>query len=791
MRVAEEAMVLADPSVTFAHRRRSIVLRAIAVSSGAIFLLALVAFISTFVANGMLARIDREARCIEIASAQLMRSAEMSRRVREIQLAGNRGEQLQEAFGLRSALVMWTQSHRDLLREGDQPMAGSELGKADRRFTDDVATVLSTVDAGRPISGKLRRVVDLDAQAFTVLEGMRLDDLREHQRRDQSALETEQRTYALAMAVIFVLLAIVLVGPALRRAATILEAIAREDEAEKRRATEEALAAIFAQSRTSVALLDGTGAILQGNAALATLLGSADLHVGGDDLTRYASAHDAIVPYLDGQSHRFDIELTARSGERRWGDASISVAARLPDGSRTFLMVLEDITARRALEERLQHEASYDPLTEIENRRAIRHRTAHAIANDRDGYLMLIDLDNFKLINDRSGHAVGDDMLCEVGRRLTATLGAAGTAGRIGGDEFVALVLGKTDEEIRALLARLITAIELPVTTPGKTVTVTASIGAARLGRASDADTEMAVDRVFRAADAALYRAKALGRNRFVIDEHEEWNESAIDLPSPADIREGLARDEFALVYQPIVDSRSHECIAIEALVRWRRGGSQWVSPDAFIPVAECSGTIVPLGTWIVQRACSDFAAMLAAGLPNTVDLHVNISALQIAQDDFTATISAALRAARVASHRLVLEVTESALVTYASDASSTLDDVRDLGVRWCIDDFGTGYSSLAYLHTLPIACIKIDRSFVSGASEGLANAPIVEAILQLGRTLGIAVVAEGVETPEQADALATQRCLALQGYLYAKPLDRDAVVADARERTSLASLTA
>jgi diguanylate cyclase (GGDEF)-like protein len=769
-----------NPLTVIERRRRSIILRAVAVSGAAILLVAIMASTSAIVGGRTLARIVLEARCIEVSSTQLLRSAEMSRRVREIQLAPNRTAQLVEAYGLRGALVASTEAKRRLQSKGDRSAPDRVLDGVDKRFTADIGAVLSAVDVEAPVSSALRRRIDRDAQDYAVVEGALLESLRASQRKDQTLLEIQQRVYAGAIASIIVLLALLLVAPTLRRAATVLEELAREDEAEKRRATERALAAVFEQSRTSVALLDERGVILQGNSALAQILGVAEVRDGAENLPSYLASTDALVPFFDGDSHRFPIHLTAASGEERWGDASISPVAGSNAGANRFLLVLEDVTARRALEERLRHEAAFDSLTNIENRRAMRERIAGALADGASGFVTLIDLDNFKVINDNDGHSVGDEVLAEVAKRLKATFAGTAAAGRMGGDEFVGLVTDVDAAAFSALLERVIDAIARPIRTSTRVVTVTASIGAIplRVGVGGHID-ESSVDRILRAADVALYQAKALGRNRFVIDAHAELDGPVPHHPGPAEIREGLAGDEFVLHYQPIIDFGSRRCIALEALVRWDRGGAELVPPSAFIAMAERSGTIIALGSWILTRACADFAAMLADGLPDTTDLHVNVSALQIAQPDFPQLVARALEQSELSARRLVLEVTEGTLVSYQAEGSRTLDQVRWLGVRWCIDDFGMGYSSLAYLNTLPVACMKIDRSFVSdGDSDRLSNPAIVNMILQLARILGIAVIAEGVETADQASALAGMECYALQGYAFARPMSRSALSA-------------
>ncbi|GAC1541798.1 MAG: hypothetical protein NVS2B17_19630 [Candidatus Velthaea sp.] len=692
--------------------------------------------------------------------------------MREVQLAVDRSEKLQEAYALRSVLVTWAEARRQLhvVQRAAPPQ---HLADIELRFTYDVTRVLSQVDAGRAVSPALRRRVDADAQSYAVVEGAYLDRQRAVQARDQDALEFEQRTYAVAVVGVMIVLALFSVGPTLRRTSKFLEGLAREDEAEKRRATEQALAAIFEQSRTGVALLDQNGTILQWNAALTNTLGVAGTDPRGASLLRFVLSSDELLSFLDGGSHRFELLFFPAEGKRRVGDASISPVAHLQDGTSSFLLVLEEITERREIEERLQHDASHDSLTNLENRKAMRKRVERALANCAGGYLVLIDLDDFKSINDRDGHSVGDEILIEIADRLRITLSASGTAGRIGGDEFVLLLTGIEESDLTVLLERVLDEIAKPIATSARMLSLTASIGATSLlptsRRAAD---DLSVDEAMRAADIALYRAKALGRNRFVIGARDAQTDRDGKAPGPMEIREGLAREEFVLQYQPIVDARIGRCVAVEALVRWNRGELGMLAPGAFIEMAERSGTIVPLGTWVLMRACAEFSAQIALGLSETVNLHVNVSALQIAQDDFVTSVHQALMMANLPASRLVLEITEGTLVRYHAEASNVLDKICALGVRWCIDDFGVGYSSLAYLGVLPVTSIKIDRSFISSKKdERLANGAIVNAVLQLGRSLDIDVIAEGVETAKQGEQLAEMGCHILQGFFFAKPL--------------------
>ncbi len=760
-----------DASPTFARRRRSLLWRAITVSIAAMIFVAGLATASTIVRSNVLSRIVDESGCIEDLNAQLLRVAEMRRRVRELQFSANdRSGELEEAAALRLSLVSWAQTGRRLTAKART--ARSEQGAIGAPFAGDIRRVLAAIDRGTAVSESLRHAVDVDAQDFAVVEGDLLERTRETQRADQRSLEVEQRIFSAAIAFVVIALSFLLVGPPLRRTAAILEDLTREDEASKREATDRALEAIFAQSRTGVALVRNDGAVLQANAALATMLAIDEAPYDG-----LASVVGALFPFFDGGAHRFPMEFSDTNGTRRSGDASITPVAELVDGSRTFLLVLEDITERRVMEDRLRHEASVDSLTELENRRAMRTRIAEAQAAAATGFVVLVDLDDFKLINDNGGHIAGDEVLVEVARRLRATSQPDVFAGRMGGDEFVILALHLDATACEKLLARILERIAHPIATTNGIVTVTASIGAATIVLApEDSPDEASLDRVLRNADLALYRAKDLGRNRYAIDCERDAGHADLHVLGPAEIRDGLVHDAFVLHYQPIVDARRGTCVALEALVRWKRDEGALLPPSAFIAMAERSGTIVPLGFWILERACRDFAAMIADGLDEQVDLHVNVSPLQIAQDDFPERVAAVLAATGIVASRLVLEVTEGALVSYQADGSRSIDAVRALGVRWCIDDFGIGYSSLAYLNTLPVACMKIDRSFVSGGTGlGLANETIVGVILQLGRSLGIDVIAEGVETAAQSAALSALRCRALQGYGHAMPMSADA----------------
>ncbi len=445
---------------------------------------------------------------------------------------------------------------------------------------------------------------------------------------------------------------------------------------------------------------------------------------------------------------------------------------RLDDGSVLWHGFITDITERKQGEARTFQLAYYDALTGLPNRALLRDRIeqslAHAQRIQQYGALMFLDLDNFKQINDARGHSVGDQLLCEVARRLQALLRAEDTVARLGGDEFVLLVneLGQeSDASARAAMAvaeKVRAALDQPYQIGGASYASTGSIGISIFPKGAQQ-----VDDLLREADTAMYRAKGAGRNRVAFFELVMQHEVEERLALEQDLKEAIARGELELHVQGQVNVRGEE-MAGEVLLRWRHHLRGLVPPARFIPLAEESGLIHVIGDWVIAQTCEALASMRAAGLQQS--LSVNVSARQFRHERFTESVREILQRTGAPAQHLVFEVTESLFIQDWEQVLARMFELVKLGIRFSIDDFGTGYSSLAYLQRLPLFEIKIDRSFVRDVPHDVSDTAIVNSILSMARHLGLEVVAEGVEKQAQADFLLAHHCDRLQGYLYAQP---------------------
>ncbi len=452
------------------------------------------------------------------------------------------------------------------------------------------------------------------------------------------------------------------------------------------------------------------------------------------------------------------------SGEAH--DLELSVHEVVFESRRALLVAATDVTARRKAQARLLQAAFYDPLTGLPNRALFKDRLeiAFARAKGREAArfaVFFLDLDRFKLVNDSLGHRAGDELLVQIARRLESCRRAGDTVARLGGDEFTLLVEGvATDEEAIAVAERVHRSLMPPYMIEGHEVFAGASIGIALGGPATER-----VEHLLRDADTAMYRAKVRGCRHAVFDSSMHERAMAA-LRIENELRRALERGELRVHYQPIVELSSSKILGVEALVRWEHRERGLVPPSEFIPLAEETGLVVPLGHWVLDEACRALST-----LPERITLSVNLSGRQLLQPEFCTELKEMLARCRIDPSRLRLELTESMLIGNGAAAIAALTQLRGTGVRLCIDDFGTGYSSLSYLHELPIDSLKIDRSFVGAMGDDERKIKIVQSILVLGKALGIDVVAEGVETQEQVDVLRRLGCERAQGYFFARPV--------------------
>ncbi|QDZ29552.1 EAL domain-containing protein [Noviherbaspirillum sp. UKPF54] len=435
--------------------------------------------------------------------------------------------------------------------------------------------------------------------------------------------------------------------------------------------------------------------------------------------------------------------------------------------------VSREITDQKIAEERIQHLATHDALTGLPNRAMFSHLLGLAIPAaqryQRGFAVLFIDLDRFKFINDTLGHEAGDKLLMEVSTRLRETLRADDVVARLGGDEFVVLLREAGDtEQIAAVARKLLSAAIKPVELLGRECRVTASIGVAMYPQ--DGEDEQSL---MKNADIAMYFAKEEGKNNFQFFSKDIKSQSLERLLLENHLRRAIDRGELSLHYQGKRDLASGAITGVEALLRWNNPELGAVSPAQFIPVAEETGMIVPIGKWVLDQACRQNMAWQSAGLP-PICMAVNLSPRQFADEHLLPDIAAILEETGMPAHLLELEITESMVIHHPGSALKLLQAIKQMGVRLAIDDFGTGYSSLGQLKNFPIDTLKVDRSFIRDLATNAEDKAITEAIIAMGKTLSLTVVAEGVETMEQEAFLRTHACDEMQGYYFSKPVPPD-----------------
>ncbi|WP_326533947.1 putative bifunctional diguanylate cyclase/phosphodiesterase [Pseudorhodoferax sp.] len=458
--------------------------------------------------------------------------------------------------------------------------------------------------------------------------------------------------------------------------------------------------------------------------------------------------------------------------------------------ARSNALLQEGIARQQEAAERIEHLAYHDSLTTLPNRNQFGVMLGEAVANAERGHhpfgLFFVDLDRFKQINDTLGHSAGDALLQEVARRLRETLRQGDAVARLGGDEFVVLVDElRNDRHAEAVAQKILQAIARPFAIPGHELRVTASVGICRYGRdGHDVQTLM------KHADIAMYQAKAAGKSNFAFYSSADDDNSIARLQLESRLRCALEHQELELHYQPKVDLRSGRITGMEALLRWPHPELGMVPPAQFIPVAEETGLIVPLGKWALRQACLQSMAWQAQGLDG-LTVAVNLSPRQFSDADLLADIVSILHETGMDGRLLELEITESAIMQDAEAGRRLLRSLKSLGIRIAIDDFGTGYSSLSTLKQFPIDTLKIDRSFIADLASDPEDRGLTEAIIQMARTLRLHLVAEGVENEAQQLFLSERGCDELQGYLFSKPLPAAEFAAFVRSQRGLGRLAA
>jgi diguanylate cyclase (GGDEF)-like protein/PAS domain S-box-containing protein len=483
----------------------------------------------------------------------------------------------------------------------------------------------------------------------------------------------------------------------------------------------------------------------------------------------------------------FDIRL--RHADGSWRVIECVAKDRLADPAVGGIVInYRDITERRALEEQLVHQAFHDPLTGLANRALFGDRVGHALnrrqRDRRPLVVMFMDIDDFKTINDSLGHEAGDAVLVAVAERLRSTIRPGDTVARLGGDEFAFLLEDVVDRSDGVTVAeRIIAALASPIAVPSASsdVVVGASMG---ITVASDGSDDASA--LLRDADVAMYSAKRRNRGSYAVYEPTMHEAAVARLELEADLRRAIEHGEFVVHYQPIVTLEDGRITGFEALVRWRHPRRGLIGPPEFIPLAETTGLIIPIGREVLREACAQAKRwQTAAPTDPLLTMSVNLSVRELGDPGLVEHVAGVLGDTGLPAASLILEITETSMVSDAEDTLATLHALRALGVRLAIDDFGTGYSSLSYLRRLPVDILKLDRSLVASSGELARDAALVDAVFRLGHDLGLQTIVEGVEEPEQRSRLVALGCDLGQGFLFARPMDATAATAALRNATS------
>ncbi|HYN34282.1 MAG TPA: EAL domain-containing protein [Ilumatobacteraceae bacterium] len=506
---------------------------------------------------------------------------------------------------------------------------------------------------------------------------------------------------------------------------------------------------------------------------LDSLIGMGIREITHPDDLRAAAPQRARLELGIADTYLLEQRYLRSDGEFVWARTRVSVTE--DEGVALAITHIEDVTDQRLAAEQLTHAATHDDLTELPNRAALVERLDALLAGAMPGQIsvLFIDLDNFKVVNDSLGHAVGDELLREVARRLRHVMRDMDRLARFGGDEFVVFVDGGVDPAVVA--ERLRREVQRPVVINGHELVTTASIGFA-----VNSEPGLTADDLLRDADAAMYRAKAGGRDRVAAFTEETRRASIAALQMSGELRRGLERGEVVPYFQPIVDLDGGQVVGFEALARWLHPERGLLVPGQFLPMAEEAGLMVELGARILRDSLAQLAHWRAVGLRfANCSLAINVATQQLVDGSFLDLVHDALGETGIDADSLWLEITETALMADTNAAGKALRDLRGLGLHLSVDDFGTGYSSLTYLKRFPVEAIKVDRSFVTGLGLQADDTSIVEAVVRLGHSLGLSVVAEGVETPLQLSRLRELGCDKGQGYLFGRPRPAGIIVAE------------
>jgi diguanylate cyclase (GGDEF)-like protein/PAS domain S-box-containing protein len=563
-------------------------------------------------------------------------------------------------------------------------------------------------------------------------------------------------------------------GAVVKLVGTLMDDTERVEAYRVRRAAETRFEIGFEQAAIGAAIADLEGFAIRVNPALCSLLGRpADLLVGRQ-WTEYT--HPDEVPLGQAVMTRVAAGHDTYEDERRyvrpdgtvvWALCDVSLVRDESGEPQYFFAQLQDITGRKQMEQDLAHQALHDSLTGLPNRALLTDRLVHGLAGSRRRGSQLgvifLDVDHFKEINDSLGHSCGDDLLRSTAERIAGAIRPGDTVARFGGDEFVVVCDDVSALETEEIAERVLEALSQPSLIGSQEVNVTASLGIAV------ADDEATPESLVRDSDAAMYRAKERGRDRIELFDEALRSNAERRMATVSALHRALEREEFTVHYQPIVDLSTGAMVSAEALLRWEHPEGRLVNPDEFIPLAEETGLIVPIGAWVLEQACAQLVQWQRT--EPSMSVAVNLSVCQMVAPDIAGLIEDVLRRSGARPEGLCLELTESVFMEDVDYFGRTLAGLKGLGVRLAIDDFGTGYSSLSYLKRFPVDAVKVDRAFVDGLGTDPHDSALVAAIVAMAAALGLEVTAEGVETREQLADLKRLHCQRAQGFYLARPM--------------------
>ena len=707
------------------------------------------------------------------------------------------------------------------------------LGKARRAYemtTRDVANAAKTDNAPTGIEGALM-AVDASLEKFVMLaddqaSGTAIERLRARARDDgDRTLESVYKTQGALAATLWLRLAdrearerrnlallrietllafavtigfAILLGKIIRdrdqrelgRARAEADRLASELDRQRRldalSVTEAQLRAVFDRSSIGVAILDGEGLVLRSNRALTDMLTSIDAR-------RIGVGHPEFRRLLSGDIESFVTEIESRptiEDASSWFEATVSLVRDDIGDPRFAISMVKDVTERKRIDDQLRYDASHDPLSGLPNRAFFQERLRSIYFSDNGfgrgvGAVLFVDLDEFKFVNDSLGHGTGDRVLVAAGERLRAATTSGDCIARFGGDEFAVLLPARESrDEIHEIVDAIGRALAEPLILDGQEVVITASIGVAIVH-----EYYRSVDEVLRDADTAMYYAKASGRARSAVFNSSMHDNASRRLELATQLRRALEREQLTPAFQPVVSLVTGAIESFEVLLRWEHPEMGPISPAEFIPVAEEIGLIVPIGRYVLDKALAQFAEWKKSDpIRRPRRISVNASVREIVQTDYVEYVENTIRRYGLLPGELILEVTESAILSSGKFSFGTLERLKSIGVGLAIDDFGTGYSSLRYLQQFPFDELKIDRSFVGGADGRLASEPIVSMLINLSKAVGVDIVAEGVETAAQAARLRALGATYAQGYLYGAAVKAQHVPALFRDLEKLAT---